>query len=130
MDKDKLPDYSKYSIDELKEALSSIDEKRFPERREFIIAELRYKGWTTEGEESKPIRKQSTFDKLLLIFCSIFFTILFIHGLVTGQVSPKGGEDYSLEASPLMFYFILSVYVTLTGVSVFELGRGILRENK
>ena len=69
------------------------------------------------------MKKHSTSDKILLISCALFFTFLFINGLITGEVSPKGGEDYSLETSPNMFYFILGVYAVLTGACVFELVR-------
>ena len=69
------------------------------------------------------MKKKSTADKILLISCALFFTFLIINALLTGQVSPKGGEDYSLETSPNMFYFILGVYAVLTGGCVFELVR-------
>ena len=69
------------------------------------------------------MKKHSKSDKILLVSCGLFFTFLFIHDLLTGQVSPKGGEDYSLETSPTMFYFILGVYAVLTGACIFELVR-------
>jgi hypothetical protein len=69
------------------------------------------------------MKKHTTFDKVLLVSCGVFFIVLIIHGLLTGQVSPKGGEDYSLESSPTMFYFIIAVYVILTGACIFELAR-------
>ncbi len=69
------------------------------------------------------MKKHSKSDKVLLVFCGLFFISLFIHGLSTGQVSPKGGEDYSLETSPNMFYFILGVYAGLTGACIFQLVR-------
>ncbi len=69
------------------------------------------------------MKKHSKSDKVLLVFCSLVFIFLFIHGLLTGQVSPKGGEDYSLETSPNMFYFILGVYAAFTSACIFELVR-------
>ncbi|MFT7110845.1 MAG: hypothetical protein ACI843_002522 [Psychrobacter glaciei] len=73
------------------------------------------------------MKKHSKFDKILLVSCGVFFTILFINGLLTGQVSPKGGEDYFLENSPNMFYFILGVYFVLTGACIFELLRNKIK---
>ena len=69
------------------------------------------------------MKKHTTSDKVLLVFCVVFFFFLFVHGVLTGQVSPRGGEDYSLDTSPNMFYFILGVYAVLTGAGIFELVR-------
>lgn len=49
------------------------------------------------------MKKHTAFGKVLLVSCGLFFIFLIVHGLLTGEVSPKGGEDYSLETSPNMF---------------------------
>jgi hypothetical protein len=69
------------------------------------------------------MKKHTAFGKVLLVYCGLFFIFLIVHGLLTGEVSPKGGEDYSLETSPNMFYFIIGVYSVLTGACIFELVR-------
>lgn len=126
------PDFSKYSIDELLEALRSIDEHKHPERMRIILIQLKAKGWKPEAESQADTSPKilSWFEKLCLISCCIFFLALMVNGIVTGEVSPKGGEDYSLEKSPTMFYFILGVYGVLIGASVYTLVKGYINATR
>lgn len=127
MNTEKVPTYSNYSISELEEALASIDKNRYPERRKLIIEALRQKGWSKERTEVIISTKHSIFMRFLLIACAAYFLFSIVKAVDTGVTSLTGGESYTLQSSPNMFYFIVGVHLALVLASGYEFIRDTIK---
>tara|TARA_Y100001956_G_C3996871_1_gene131740 strand:+ start:160 stop:567 length:408 start_codon:yes stop_codon:yes gene_type:complete len=115
------PDYKNYSVDELCEALNSIDKQAYPGRVESIKAELKLKGYSEPvepvdevleqpKEEEKPLGPVEEFVSVLI---AIFFSWFAFNAIQSGSISGRRGREYTYESSPTLFLFILSVNILL-----------------
>ena len=115
------PDYKNYSVDELCEALNSIDKQAYPGRVESIKAELKLKGYyepvepvdevlEQPKEEKKPLGPVEEFVSVLI---AIFFSWFAFNAIQSGSISGRRGREYTYESSPTLFLFILSVNILL-----------------
>ena len=102
----KTPDYSKYSKEELQEALASVDRKMYPERIKNIIEELS----KLEGEEiNEPEQKKKEFSKESIIKGRIIFPIVGLILLYFTWLNFKSGvyhnriTEVSMEEDPILF---------------------------
>lgn len=115
------PDYKNYSVDELCEALDSIDKQAYPDRVESIKTELKLKGYSEPvepvdevleqpKEEEKPLGPVEEFVSVLI---AIFFSWFAFNAIQSGSISGRRGREYTYESSPTLFLFILSVNILL-----------------
>ena len=115
------PNYKNYSVDELCEALDSIDKQAYPERVESIKAELKLKGYSEPleyvdevleqpEEEEKPL---GPVEEFVCVLVAIFFSWFGFNAIQSGSISGRRGREYTYESSPTLFLFILSVNILL-----------------
>lgn len=114
------PDYKNYSVDELSEALDSIDKQSYPERVESIKNELKLKGYCepvvpveevfAEPKEEKPL---GPISQIVAVLIAILFSWFAFSAIQTGSISGRRGREYTYESSPIMFLFLLSVDILL-----------------
>lgn len=115
------PDYKNYSVDELCEALDSIDKQAYPGRVESIKAELKLKGYSEPvepvdevleqpKEEEKPL---GPVEKFVSVLIAIFFSWFAFNAIQSGSISGRRGREYTYESSPTLFLFILAVNILL-----------------
>jgi|TARA_B100000700_G_C14681211_1_gene685441 hypothetical protein len=115
------PNYKNYSVEELCEALDSINKQAYPERVESIKAELKLKGYTEPvspidevleqpEEEEKPL---GPVEEFVCVLVAIFFSWFAFTAIQSGSISGRRGREYTYESSPTLFLFILSVNILL-----------------
>jgi hypothetical protein len=150
---DKEPRYSQYSLDELKCALSSLDEERFPERstqlrsliseqprilnneRESQIAKARdFLEKDLDGENTLLITNSSSGSKTALLVANIFVTLLLIFGFLNEP------EWLSGVILVVMLVAVIWLFEHVTGqlkvsfdreyLNITHLGLKFLRRNK
>ena len=115
------PDYKNYTVDELCEALDSIDKQVYPARVKSIKAQLTLKGYSEPvepvdeeleqpEEEKKPLGPAAQFFSVLI---AVLFSWFAFNAIQTGSISGQRGREYTFESSPIMFLFLLSVDIRL-----------------
>ncbi|MBR9792968.1 MAG: hypothetical protein GYB58_14575 [Gammaproteobacteria bacterium] len=115
------PDYKNYTVDELYEALDSIDKQAYPERVESIKTELKFKGYSEPEEpveevfaepeeEEKPL---GPISQLVAVLVAILFSWFAFNAIQSGSISGRRGREYTYDSSPIMFLFLLSVDLLL-----------------
>lgn len=115
------PDYKNYSVDELCEALDSIDKQAYPDRVESIKTELKLKGYSEPvspvdevfeqpKEEKKPLGPVA---QLFSVLIAMLFSWFAFNAIQSGSISGRRGREYTYESSPTMFLFLLSVDLLL-----------------
>ena len=115
------PDYKNYSVDELCEALDSINKQAYPEGVESIKAELKLKGYSEPvepveevfaepEEEEKPL---GPISQIVAVLLAILFSWFAFSAIQTGSISGRRGREYTYESSPMMFLFLLSVDILM-----------------
>ena len=118
------PDYSKYSLTELHQALESIDKEAYPERLNAIqhrIDKLESQHGTIDAEKTTQSTEKKPLGPVGLAFVfamTALFVWLSVNALLTGEISGKRGHVYTWEASPNMFLFMLGVNLFVVGVLI------------
>ena len=121
------PDYSRYSIRDLHEALESIDKKAYPERTKLIQQQLSLRNnlqtsdEQTDANKSEEEKKVSPANQFLLIIIALFFTWLAFDAVYSGTISGRRGNSYSYHSSPNMFLFLLGVDLFVIGYCLYAL---------
>jgi hypothetical protein len=119
------PDFSKYSIVELREALNSIDKKKYPERVVLINDRLNklesdMKTLKSQNSQNSSVKQPIMFGRIGYLFLSLLFIYFFVSTIDKGQVSLRFGSTLSISESPILFYsvtIILLVFALIFGMS-------------
>ncbi|OJF70348.1 hypothetical protein BK026_17070 [Alteromonas sp. V450] len=119
------PDYSRYSIRDLREALESIDKEAYPERTKLIQQQLSQRNnsetFNTQTDANKLEKEVSPTSQFLLIIIALFFTWLAFNAVYSGTISGRRGNSYSYHSSPNMFLFLLGVDLFVIGYCLYAL---------
>lgn len=112
------PDYQNYSLQELLEARSSIDQQAYPLRYFKICQQI-------EVAASKPQERQALKDRDFfsrLVFVKVITSLLSIilasklyYAFSEGYISWKGNTDYFVQQSPQTYYFLVAVHFFFLG---------------
>ncbi|QSX33541.1 hypothetical protein JYB87_17825 [Shewanella avicenniae] len=116
---DKAPNYAGYSIDELRQARASIDERRFPARKaqldELIAAHIA----TARAEDPEPAAEVTdsqapsefklVITTLISIPCYPILCLVVIEALYSGSITSKYHHVYTWQQQPWMYSFHLLV---------------------
>lgn len=130
-------DFSRYSLEELHQALASIDAEQYPENYAKLQAELakparqqQAQAVLREHESSSHDAKKVLGRTLLVItgICAFFVVfIAFSEGVIK---SKSGGTLVTLAGNPLGFYFGIAVFV-VAGICMMYMGftgKGLKKE--
>jgi len=113
------PDYSRYSKEELLDALNSIDRKSYPERVSEIEKQLEIRDKSTKlqvnGNEPESKKETGLLSQPLDLFGRIFYSIigalalsLFLKEVTTGVVSGRTA-NISVDDSPVSFWIAVTL---------------------
>ncbi|MCY7297246.1 hypothetical protein [Alteromonas sp. a30] len=121
------PDYSKYNIYELHEALDAIDRSAYPDRVKRILSQLEQRESTLEPvtqEEAITAGKNDIGikEQIILAVVALFFSWLVFDALSTGEISGKR-NNYTYETSPKMFLFLLAVDILIVGICLYRISK-------
>ncbi|WP_100643437.1 hypothetical protein [Alteromonas facilis] len=126
------PDFTRYSQEELREALDYIDKEQFPERvaeiKSLIVASAPIASDDSAGPPKKKVWSPTTQFWCCLCF-SLFMGALSYNAIVSGHIRLKRSDIY-LEDSPTGFYISLLVYIVLLGFSLHGIYESRVRARK
>ena len=121
----KEPDYSSYSIEELRDALSRIDRDAYPLRVEVLKQEIEKRVPVTPDTKENPVNTktktvlkepETKLSGWFTSFIVLIFGSLLVWDVVSGYATKKSGKVY-LDESPfefklwIMFKLGLIVYI-------------------
>ena len=130
------PDYSKYSLDELNEALTTIDRELYPEREAEIKQQIqiRLESNQDEHKQNSPSttskKKFGVGSQLFLGALSLVFLYSGIDDLINGSTYARGGGTYTQVDNPTMFYLHSFLYIGLGAIFIYFIIVGRLKNAK
>jgi hypothetical protein len=112
------PDFSRYSIKELKDVIANIDNERYPERKREAENILRHKLETGEIDK-KPVLTASNKRRMGIVFgiCLVLYSLgMLSKPVFENSVWLRSGGELTYSQSPLIFWF----YTLLFTLSLFS----------
>ncbi|WP_199525501.1 hypothetical protein [Pseudoalteromonas sp. bablab_jr011] len=113
------PDYSNYSLQELLEARSSIDQQAHPLRYFIICQQIEVAA--NKPQERQALEKRDFFARFVLVktimaLLSIILATKLYYAFSKGYISWKGNTDYFVQQNPQIYYVLVAVHVFFLGL--------------
>ncbi|MBC3767698.1 hypothetical protein [Neptunicella marina] len=128
------PDYSKYTVDELYEALGSIDQHAYPQRTENIKSEIQQRAANTPVEtRTPPVTKPKSKElglgaQIFLSLMAVIFLSAAIYALYVGEINGARGADLSQKDQPTLFYLSFFTHLFVACYCVLQVYKQRKRE--
>lgn len=112
------PDYQNYSLQELLEARSSIDQQAYPLRYFKIFQQIEVAA--NKPQERQVLKDRDFFSRLVFVkvimsLLSIILASKLYYAFSEGYISWKGNTDYFVQQSPQTYYFLVAVHFLFLG---------------
>lgn len=122
------PDYTKYSLVELYDVKGNIDSKRYPERYDLLLNEIRKreKNPEKEPEPQKRNKKDKTYiAKFIALLCIPFFSWQLMNAYKYGLIHSKNDRILHLDSDPMGFYVVVLIHFICLFIALSTLFKGL-----